>query len=482
MTDCDQFIPGTRLYDICNGNVNLPAWKINRYREQWGLPPLYDDTKIPFDPNYKPDPLHQYSHNEKQNYGPGTELMLIYKEAGVPTCSQCKNLAQKMNELGIEWCEKNIDVIIEDILPRAMQWVESNKPWVDKLFPTIIKKSAIKFKIKTDVSLAIENAKQEKNKKLRINKRPNVNTLVSPIANRSGCGCQKNKQKKEPYKPTYLSHKTTSSELILSTTFGPIYKDNKPKIENITSLPFDGDPIVNLMYHIYPIGDKWMWNLDQLLERISLFNGRKIIGIVVDEKSATPDEVRKYIGSNANEYLIYENHSSQHEMRSFEDQLKELETNDPNHITFRAHAKGVSNFTVKHTRKNKKSDHIIDWVEMLYTTNLDNFDLVKEHLTESAMTGSCRKFGQFKNDMNKATYSGSFYWFRNCHVFAREWKPKHVKRWACEEWPGSLFSKDDTRCLFLDNVQRLYSAEYWNQKVLPQYKTWKNDHTNYSNM
>ena len=39
--ECSQrFLIGTRNWLICTGKANLPPYKLNAYRKQWGLPPL----------------------------------------------------------------------------------------------------------------------------------------------------------------------------------------------------------------------------------------------------------------------------------------------------------------------------------------------------------------------------------------------------------------------------------------------------------
>ena len=65
--------------------------------------------------------------------GPGKELVAIFSEMGVPSCSACHDLAQKMNDLGPAGCRENIEQIVSDILPRATAWLQQSGGWVDKL-------------------------------------------------------------------------------------------------------------------------------------------------------------------------------------------------------------------------------------------------------------------------------------------------------------------------------------------------------------
>ena len=50
--------------------------------------------------------------------------------------------------------------------------------------------------------------------------------------------------------------------------------------------PFTSMPRRNLIYHVWPVrGAWWQWNLDQLKGRVDMFNGRRILGIVHDDRS-----------------------------------------------------------------------------------------------------------------------------------------------------------------------------------------------------
>ena len=157
--ECEQkFGYGTPRYKICSGDTNLDHWKIDEYRKKWGLDPLFNEDKPNTDCLSKPEIISNIPILNN-DYGPGTELLEIYSEAGIPPCQACYDLAQKMNNWGINGCESQIDEIVTDILPRAMMWLKDNKPWVSKFLPDILTESAAKIKIKKDVETAIERAK-----------------------------------------------------------------------------------------------------------------------------------------------------------------------------------------------------------------------------------------------------------------------------------------------------------------------------------
>lgn len=89
--------------------------------------------------------------------GPGKELMLIFSGLGVPGCQSCTDLADRMNEQGVEWCEANVDAIVADILPRAQEWLSRPEGgWTEKLkarAPQFAKEAVLK----RYVGLALRN-------------------------------------------------------------------------------------------------------------------------------------------------------------------------------------------------------------------------------------------------------------------------------------------------------------------------------------
>ena len=151
MSDCDQFDEGSRRYDICTGRADLPEQKINAYRKAWGLAPLTEFPAIE-----RKDVVHEGTQRKhrrrtreratscscvtpkRTRFGPGAELIRIMKRAGVPSCQACKDLAKQMNAWGPEKCRDNVALIVDDMLPRAKQWVEQKSPWIPDLMPQVV--------------------------------------------------------------------------------------------------------------------------------------------------------------------------------------------------------------------------------------------------------------------------------------------------------------------------------------------------------
>ncbi len=465
MIECEKFPAGSSMRAICKGKANLPLYKINAYRERWNLPPLTESEVTPFIPppaKSRKTPQSASGSAAKgkgcvgcggkslrkstprlNGYGPGSRLIKIMEAAGIPHCSECVKLAAKMDRWGKKGCTKRLDKIVDDILPRAREWLTENKPLVHKFLSVV---AVEEFALKTAIQRKVQQAIASSTRRVRPQRR-------------------KRRSKQEEYRPG------DKSNLLESTAIGePTWtKGTHPKVERI---PFTGEPVRNLIYHVYPLrgSDVWRWNVDMILQRIDLFNGRRVVAIAVGDETESAEAVKDRFGSEVVEYMVFRNNKHAAEMSSFVSLLAQMESDDPNQVTFRAHAKCVMRC------QQKQAPHLRDWVEMLYRTSLEDWPLIQKHLEAAAMTGSCRKFGQFnkRQPKNKPTYSGTFYWFRNCFVFSRDWQVVDSPRWGCESWPGKLFSKEETKCICLDNTGSMYSTTYWESTVKPTYEKWLN--------
>lgn len=470
-TECDQFQNGSRKWQICRGEAGIPLSKCNKYRSHWGLSEIFNEgtsEKFRDDVVFVSHGVSKDQGDSRYIYGAGTELIKAIDLLGAEKCEDCIALAMSMDNWGIAGCRNRIEDIVDDIMPRAVLFAHAKHPWL-KWVPSRIKDLMVRKSVVKMVVRAINTAEKVILTGERLKSRP-----VAFRVNRSqskGCGCGKKRRvaKRNP-RPSVSEN---VSNLILDTTWGAAGGVDNMQTK-VRTIPFQGTPTRNLLYHVYPLGDKWKWNIDQILARIDIFNGRRIVAIAVDETTASADDVRKYFGGAVHEYMVYENNRNRGEMVSFIPLLAQLQSTDTNQITFRAHAKGVA-------QKTKKAPHIMDWTEMLYATNLDDLSLVEDQLTEFAMTGACRKWDQFKKSQRLPTYSGTFYWFRNCYVYSRKWRDVPMMRWGCEAWPGRMFSPSETACTFWDNTGSMYSTEYWESQIKPAYEEWKRAHSNHAN-
>ena len=237
---------------------------------------------------------------------------------------------------------------------------------------------------------------------------------------------------------------------------------------HIGPFPFSAMPRRNLIYHVWPVRDSlWRWNIDQLLKRIDIFNGRRIVGIVHDSRSDPPEAVMKALQGHGCEFVVHPN-ADTGEAITFPEMLERVASDDPNEITFYGHAKGVKYGA-------NASPSVRQWTEALYITALDDWLSVVHQLEQFAMTGAFKMRGRFRSHRQCSDwhYSGTFFWFRHSQVFNRSWRA--VPQFYCgvEAWPGTLFRAEETGCLFLDGITDLpYLANFWRRRGNIALKSW----------
>jgi hypothetical protein len=233
---------------------------------------------------------------------------------------------------------------------------------------------------------------------------------------------------------------------------------------------FSRVPRRNLLYHIWPVkGRTWRWNLEQLIGRIDIFNGRRIVGIVHDHRSENPDAVMEALDGHGCEFVIQPN-DSRGEAVTFPHLLSRISSTDPDEVTFYGHGKGVKyepNFP----------DPVRRWTEVLYRTALDNWSEVKRQLECHALTGPFRIPGRFRAHRNLGSwhYCGTFFWLRHIDVFTRGLEVPQFYG-GVEVWPGLHFTQLDTGCLFMDQLRQLpYHADFWRTQGEPAFARWETD-------
>src|SRR6185436_2968273 len=74
-------------------------------------------------------------------------------------------------------------------------------------------------------------------------------------------------------------------------------------------IPFTGPVRRNLIYHVYPVRGNgvWQWNVAELLKRISLFNGKRVVAVATDEATDGLDEVKAAFANHAVEFIHVRN-------------------------------------------------------------------------------------------------------------------------------------------------------------------------------
>jgi hypothetical protein len=247
----------------------------------------------------------------------------------------------------------------------------------------------------------------------------------------------------------------------------------------------------HLLYHVYPVRGTGTWqrNLDRLIPRLGLFNGRRVVAVMTQEPDATvfldpPEAVEEYLRGQQCEFLWLENvpggpgmpRRLSREAASFVplwDRVSDL--TGPEHVAFYAHAKGVG-------RPFDPGTTVHQWASLLYETNLDYWPLVRSLLQRHPLAGSLKKVGTGMFGANCTWhYSGTFFWARNADVFARDWRRVDRTWWGAESWVGVHFRPEEGGCLFLDGAESSIDAYRWSYMqgtIQPRLREWRSRHTN----
>lgn len=263
LTECDAFTVGSRKWQICRGEAGLPARKTNAYRVAWGLEPLtIEEPKPaaePAEPGVPELIFHGHSASEDGEsirhklYGPGTELLKSYEAAGVPSCDACKELAQKMNNWGVDECRQRLDEIVADIMPRAKEWAKEQYPWVPRLLLGAVEDWAIDQRLRADVTKAIDEA----DRTIRERRAQRLNIFTGQkIKGCSSCGSAK---------PVQRRAGTTRHRSAFAMGSGPVrfitleqYTADVRKL--LTLVPHDIDAVAGVARSgLYPASMIAMW-------------------------------------------------------------------------------------------------------------------------------------------------------------------------------------------------------------------------------
>lgn len=251
-----------------------------------------------------------------------------------------------------------------------------------------------------------------------------------------------------------------------------------PDLSSRTRIALNLQPLVaapkrHLLYHLWPVrGGTWRWNVAQLLQRIDLFNGRRIVAVVSDERTDDIAEVHAAFAGHGITFIERPNGPCG-ESDTFPLMLAEVAREHPDDLSFYAHAKGVK-------YEPQWPPAVRRWAEVQYAVALDRWPEVRAHLEGHAMTGLLRRMGRYANHGHVGDwhYSGTFFWFRHDAVFRRAWQEVPRFYGGVEAWPGMLFAPQETSCLLLDGLsERLrdlpYHERFWQQRGNPAFAQWQ---------
>jgi hypothetical protein len=270
----------------------------------------------------------------------------------------------------------------------------------------------------------------------------------------------------------------------LNLELGQTVETQREWLRNYARLPerkywgwLDGDELPapttrHLLMHIWPraTSPAWRRNVDQVLQRIDQFNGKRVVAIAYDRACVRPEEVQRLFAGHDIEFITVLNDPVLREVITMFPLWERVRTDDPTHITFYCHSKGVTR---------QATDTVHRWTEIMYGTCLDRPDLVDAQMQQYPLTGTFKKLGPgFQGSRSQWHYSGTFYWINNAALLRRPWQQIDRVWWGVESWPSLIFSHEQAGCLLYEaSVPQLnlYNRKFFDARIEPAYQEWQQD-------
>lgn len=184
----------------------------------------------------------------------------------------------------------------------------------------------------------------------------------------------------------------------------------------------------NLYFYLYPVsGSLWDWHLDQLRRHARAFNGKKVVVVATDARTAPLAAVKRRLAGFGARLLQVPNDPARGEAASFAKGLGLLRSLGDDELTFYAHGKGV-------THGGLKSLVMQAWSEAMYALNLSNVRAVERLMADHAAVGCFRQ--EVPHGGSGWHFSGTFFWFKHAALFARDWRDLGRGRYGVEGWLG----------------------------------------------
>ena len=229
----------------------------------------------------------------------------------------------------------------------------------------------------------------------------------------------------------------------------------------------------HLIFHICPlIGSENVWqrHIRNIRTVSTLFNGKIVIAVVVGSGLASVETVQELMRDiPVTEWIVAENKPGLNESVTFVRLLEAVQFEDG--ITFRGHCKAVSH----------QHDPIQQaWSKTMWETCMDT-QSVDEALKDHVFAGSLKiQEGEaIMPDAYRWFFAGTFFWFQNAAVFARNWRAEHRTwdRWYAEWWPGDLAVNREAFCFFMDDItRRHFRPSRWSAIVEARLSEWRHSH------
>lgn len=476
MEECKIFREGSRKYQICVGQANLPIEKINSYRSKWGMVKLDEVTPVKsvsqFDNKIKVRTTRSIVNANKtsvetksckiKNEPVGSALKKIIKDLTKiqtsETCS-CANLAKDMDQ-GIDWCQKNREYIISRLVKNKDMLIDAFKNSKSDFTISIFKQMGLLNIAKSSLTSLcnlfygynISEAVLRAGAEFLLDKAINEVKAKTPT---SKVGSQVDR----PLQLISLNYvKKTSS--LQNKLFQEAFED-----VNLVEDKFKKSPIFTFGAHLWPVKGLWKTHCDNWNKLSKIINGKTYIVVALDETTDTEKDVRASFDNKVELIFIKNTHSG--EVPSFKI-LLDLIPRGEDDVFLYAHSKGVR----KHTNSSKA---VQLWTEIMYNTVIFNHESIIKRFEEGYKCfGAFRTFGdQPLGPKFRWHYAGTFFAVRSKYI------PKHssVKDvyGGVEAWPGSVFSTKEAWVEFADN--RYVGAQYnislmFGEEFQSMYKEW----------
>jgi hypothetical protein len=206
--------------------------------------------------------------------------------------------------------------------------------------------------------------------------------------------------------------------------------------------------IRNLLFHCYPIsGTVWPWHVSQLLKYRSVWNGRRIVILALDHRTAPEAELRAQLAPLNAEILVRQNNPALAETAHFIDTLELLKSSRADEATFYAHATGV-------TRTAPTQDPVRRWSDLMYQATLSFPKLIDSRLSKAGTVG-CLRWTHDPAQLPIRSgwcWAGTFFWMRHDLLFSRNWRNIEQKVYGVEDYPSWQFSKEESSCLTREQI------------------------------
>lgn len=196
--------------------------------------------------------------------------------------------------------------------------------------------------------------------------------------------------------------------------------------------------ITNLVYHIFANNTEMMWwNIRMIKKYLPIFTGKKIFTIANNTtNNRLIDRITTLLG-DGNTYIVINNDSNKTYGGTgpfFELSAPMVANTNENEFLFHGHTKGASYVTV--------NPCVLFWTKLMYEMNLNQFDTVKNILTNHDTFGIFKCFGTAFGNRVQWHYPGAFWWVRNSSLFSYKWD--EVERDACatEILPSQFISSE----------------------------------------